>query len=81
MAEDKTFRLKREVEFRLPTIPNYILVAGEEKGPNGEPQSLSIKTFTETELREIGRRWTEALVAKAGKLNTSGPIIRGPDGS
>ncbi len=50
--------MKKKVEVTLPTTPNFIKVG------NGY---ISVLDFTEKELKEIGRKWTEELIAKRRK--------------
>lgn len=57
-----------KTEIQTPTTPNFIQVR------IGKDQSTTvpISDFSEEELREIGKKWTEDLVASARKrkLNT-----------
>lgn len=48
--------MKTEVEVKIPMIPNFILVGNE---------SISIAHFTDKQLREIGKEWTEKLIEHA----------------
>lgn len=48
--------MKIQVEVNIPTTPNYIRVGGKLK---------PITDFTDSELREIGKEWTQALVEKS----------------
>ena len=50
-----TFQTRQE--FRLPTLPNFLL--------SDTGVSAGIESFTEEQLREVGKQWTEALVQKA----------------
>lgn len=49
-------------EVITPTVPNFIHVR---IGNNKEVVYAAVKDFTEAELREIGKKWTEDLVAKS----------------
>lgn len=49
--------IKREQKICLPSLPNFIRDETE--------KAISIADFTEEQLREIGKQWTEALVRKA----------------
>lgn len=49
--------INRNVEIELPLLPNF-LISGD--------KSYSIKDFSKKELQEIGKKWTFALLEKAG---------------
>lgn len=55
--------MKKAVEVHIPSVPNFIMVGDDKK-------AVSTQNFTEDELREIGKEWTEKLVkhAKAKRL-------------
>ena len=44
-----------------PSVPNFIQVR---VGNKKEVVTVPVQDFSEEELREIGKRWTEDLVAK-----------------
>lgn len=48
-----------KVIIEVPDTPNFLRY--------GDRKVLSISDFTEAELREIGKQWTENLVKKAKK--------------
>lgn len=48
-----------KVEIEVPMVPNFLRY--------GERKTLPVSAFTEAELREIGKLWTEALVKNAKK--------------
>lgn len=48
-----------QVTVEVPDTPNYLRY--------GDRKVLPISDFTEAELREIGKQWTENLVKKAKK--------------
>lgn len=48
-----------QVKFRLPTLPNFIVLAG------NEHLSIPIHHASDAELRAIGEAWTEALIERA----------------
>jgi hypothetical protein len=57
MTEKVTVTVKTTRTLVLPTLPNFIRTeAGE---------LVDISSLTEEQLREIGSKWTEALVRKA----------------
>jgi hypothetical protein len=60
MAEKVTVTVKTTRTLVLPTLPNFIRTESDE--------SLDIASLTEEQLREIGAKWTEALVRKAREL-------------
>jgi hypothetical protein len=51
-----------KTEIKTPTTPNFIKVTIGKQEVN-----LSISEFDEKELREIGERWTNDLIASARK--------------
>lgn len=48
-------------KIEMPMVPNYLRL----KGEDGVYVAVSVKAFTEDELREIARLWTEALIKKS----------------
>lgn len=50
-----------KTEITQPTVPNFLQVRIGSK----EVIEVAVKDFSEEELREVGKRWTEDLVAKA----------------
>jgi hypothetical protein len=57
-AENKVFELNEDKRLQLPLIPLEIIF-GEEK--------IKIEDLTETEIKSIGRRWTEYLIKERQK--------------
>lgn len=55
-----------KVKVHTPHTPNFITVGKE---------AVSIKEFTEEQLREIGSEWVEALVTKAEQLRKEPDIL------
>lgn len=51
-----------KTEINQPNVPNFFQVR---IGDSKETVTVSVKSFSEEELREVGRKWTEDLVAKA----------------
>jgi len=49
--------LKVMAEVQLPRVPNYLLM--------GDGKVLPVSAVSEQDLRELGRQWTEQLVARA----------------
>lgn len=47
-----------KVDIEIPPVPNFLRY--------GERKTIPVSKFTEPELRQIGKEWTEALV-KNGK--------------
>lgn len=56
MSRD-SLKIQISQEFRLPILPGYIVTT--------DGVSIAVETFSEEQLREIGKQWTEALVKKA----------------
>jgi len=52
-----------KTEIQTPTTPNFIQV----RIGRQESNTVPISDFSEEELREIGKKWTEDLVASARK--------------
>lgn len=50
--------MKKEIKVEIPSTPNFIKV--------GEVV-VSIEDFTDEELKELGKEWTEDLLKKAQK--------------
>lgn len=50
--------MEKKVAVVIPMTPSFIKVGNE---------SISIKKFTDDELREIGKEWTEKLIMNARK--------------
>lgn len=48
-----------QITIEVPDTPNFLRY--------GDRKVLPISDFTEAELREIGKQWTESLVKKAKK--------------
>lgn len=55
-----------KVKVQTPLTPNFIIVGKE---------TISIKNFTEEQLREIGAEWVEALVTKAERLRNEPEVL------
>lgn len=51
--------MEKSFKVAIPTVPNFLKV---------NTNTLSIAEFTEKELREIGKEWTEALVTRANEI-------------
>lgn len=57
--------METKVKIQLPQVPNFVAVLlGDERV--GKP--LCIKHLTDDEIREIGARWTEAMILRAKEL-------------
>lgn len=48
--------MQKSIEIKTPRVPNFILT---------DYKPIPIENFTEEELREIGKDWTEELVRHA----------------
>lgn len=48
------------IEVQVPLVPNRILTE-----PGAGERSLPVRFFSERDLREIGRAWTEDLIERA----------------
>lgn len=59
----------KELPVEIPRVPNFIRIKLCSKHTDREkdPVLLGIEDFTDEELREIGKEWTETLVALATK--------------
>lgn len=56
-----------KTEIIMPTTPNFISV----RVGKQEVVKLSISEFNEQELREIGEKWTNDLIADSKKIKTN----------
>ncbi len=54
-----------KVEIQTPRVPNFVqvLLAGEQV-----KRSMSVKHLSEEQIREIGARWTDAMILRAKEL-------------
>ena len=61
--------MKKEIQIEIPSVPNFIKVAGELVSE----VVVDISDFTDEELKEMGNEWTENLLENARKrrLNKS----------
>lgn len=59
---NKTIELERKQTYRLPAVPNFIGIHGNNRD---EVVTVSIVDFSEEDLRIIGKAWTDALVESA----------------
>lgn len=57
MSEKISITVKTERMILLPTLPNFLRTELDECFP--------IENFTQEQLREIGEKWTEALMRRA----------------
>lgn len=55
-------------EGQIPSVPNFITVR-----VLGQEVKVGVEDLTEEELRECGRKWTEALVEHARKKREPKP--------
>lgn len=53
--------MEKKIKFKLPMLPNFVMAEGNSQ------YSTDIKDFTDEELKQIGKEWTEALLAHAQK--------------
>jgi len=51
-----------KTEIQQPAVPAFLKVR---LGSGSETTLVPVKDFSEEELREVGRRWTEDLVARS----------------
>lgn len=54
----ETMKLNHGVILRVPTVPNYISVCDSQ-------EKIHVKSFSDKQLREIGKAWTNELIANA----------------
>lgn len=50
--------MEKKIKIECPIVPNYLRVEGME-------EAIRISEFTEEELLEIGKEWTEELIKKS----------------
>jgi len=58
MNQKTKLTVKTEIEVLLPMLPNFVKTTHKDV-------SLSIAELTNEQLKELGRKWTEALIIKA----------------
>lgn len=58
-------RAKLAVEVEVPRLPNYVRVKGIRL--DGELGLVDVAHLTPSIIRDLGKRWTEALLAHADK--------------
>jgi hypothetical protein len=56
-------------EIQTPAVPNFLLVS---LTKNAESQKVPVHEFTEEQLREVAKKWTEDLIAKRKYRTTNG---------
>jgi hypothetical protein len=52
-------KIKVQAQIEIPRVPNFLKMQG--------GQTIPVSAITEEGLREIGQRWTEALIARANE--------------
>lgn len=60
MPNKQSKSMNKEIEIRIPSVPRYILLNGIDAD-----SKLHISRFSEEELLEIGKRWTDELIRQA----------------
>ena len=55
--------MQKNIEMELPSLPNFIRAKETMKGQ--ERSVIDVADFSDEELREIGKEWTEALIEHA----------------
>lgn len=61
MATDAHQIITVKLEFKLPSLPNFIVINSPDK------QSIDIADLDDDALKQIGHKWTEALLELASK--------------
>jgi len=51
--------MEKKMSVKCPSVPNFLVVG---------THSLSITEFSEEELREVGKEWTERLIEHAAEI-------------
>lgn len=59
--------IKVHFNVNIPRVPNYLLIG------NGD-EKIPLSAVTEDGLREIGKQWTEDLVARAKQMEKDGIV-------
>ena len=62
MSKKATITMPVELQLRVPTVPNFIIV-----GTSDAESTIPLSSLSEDQLRTIGEKWTEALIEKAKK--------------
>ncbi len=55
---------KKAIEFETPSLPNFIRAKATDEDVHNRT-TIGVGDFTDEELKEIGKEWTEALLAHA----------------
>lgn len=58
---EKNIEAKLTLKIKLPSVPNFILLAGDSN------TSISVAEFSDEELKKIGELWTAELIKNAEK--------------
>jgi len=61
--------IKINAEFNTPSLPRFLYVQEDRRGSE---TAVRIELLDEDQLREIGARWTDALVERAQELRQEG---------
>lgn len=73
----------RRIKVQVPTVPNFLyidIVLTESEASlfaSGRTATVSIATFSDEDLSEVGKQWTEKLIARAKEIRAT-PTPRGP---
>ncbi len=67
MGRERTISVVAEV--RIPRVPNYLLFGDPLDKESGK---IDVADVTDASLHEIGRIWTEELIANAAKRRSGG---------
>lgn len=60
MTDENWTKLRVTMEVRVPQVPNYLKLSDE--------QMVPLYAITDDGLREIGKQWTEKLIARAHQM-------------
>jgi hypothetical protein len=56
-----TTSMKKEINIQVPATPNFL------RAGDGEGIMLPIASFTDKELREVAKEWSDKLIFSAGE--------------
>lgn len=59
--------MKKHIEVVVPSVPNFLKVG---------TQTVSVAEFSNNELRQIGREWTEKLIKRAQTIRDANGALQ-----
>jgi len=63
--------MEKSIEVEIPAIPSFIKLNLGTKNTQENYNNIPIQDFTDSELKKIGKEWTEKLLEEAAKKRKS----------